>query len=262
MRKNIVKEIWQKGEAAINGWLAIPSSVSAEIMAHSGWDSLTIDVQHGLNDYSTSISMLQAISTTKTVPFARVPWNEPGIIMKMLDAGTYGIICPMINTQSECEKFVGACRYPSLGYRSFGPVRATIYGGDDYAEHSNNEIITMAMIETKTAVENLDSIIKVKGLDSIYIGPADLSLSYGQKPGFDVVDPPAYDAIEKIVKTSRQNNVFAGIHCGSVDYAMKMIDIGFQFVSIQSESRILSSATNEILKKMKKTISSKKNSTY
>ena len=188
MRKNNVKEIWKNGKAVINGWLAIPNSFSAEIMSHENWDSLTIDIQHGLNDYSTSISMLQAISTTEKVPLARVPWNEPGIIMKMLDAGTYGIICPMINTKEECEKFVKACRYAPQGYRSVGPLRASIYGGQDYIQNANNEILTMAMIESKEAVKNLDEILSVKGLDAIYIGPADLgSVHYKADPNAKIL---------------------------------------------------------------------------
>ena len=103
MRKNKIRQIWKDSGTVINGWLAIPNSFSAELMANQNWDSVTIDLQHGIHDYSTAISMLQAISTTDTVPLARVPWNEPGIIMKMLDAGVYGIICPMINTKKECE---------------------------------------------------------------------------------------------------------------------------------------------------------------
>ena len=257
MRKNNIKKIWRDGGAAVNGWLAIPSSVSAETMAHEAWDSLTIDLQHGLNDYSTSLSMLQAISTTNTTPFARVPWNEPGIIMKMLDAGTYGIICPMINSKEECEKFVGACRYTPEGYRSFGPGRANIYGGSDYSNHANEEIITMAMIETKQAVENLDSILSVEGLDSIYIGPADLSMSYTHKPSFDIVGPPVNNVIESILSKAKKNNVVAGIHTGSTAYAHKMIQLGFQFVTILSESKILSAAVEEILKDMKKDQSKK-----
>jgi 4-hydroxy-2-oxoheptanedioate aldolase len=177
--------------------------------------------------------------------------------MKMLDAGTYGIICPMINSKEECEKFVGACRYTPEGYRSFGPVRANIYGGSDYSNHANEEIITMAMIETKQAVENLDSILSVEGLDSIYIGPADLSMSYTHKPSFDIVDPPVNNVIELILSKAKKHNVVAGIHTGSTAYAHKMIQLGFQFVTILSESKILSAAVEEILKDMKKDQSKK-----
>ena len=262
MRKNIINKIWKNNNAVINGWLAIPNSFSAELMANQNWDSVTIDLQHGINDYSTSISMLQAISTTDTVPLARVPRNEPGIIMKMLDAGVYGLICPMINTKKDCEDFVKSCRYAPLGHRSFGPTRAIIYAGTDYAQYANEEIITMAMIETKEAIDNLDEILSVKGLDAIYVGPADLSLSYGKKPGFDVEESPVYEIIEKIINKAKENKIFAGIHCGSTKYAHKMIGLGYSFVSILSDGRIMSQAVENILTEMKKNNNEKKSSIY
>src|SRR5688572_698577 len=119
MRPNPLREIWRNGGCALNGWLHLPDSMATEAMAQCGWDSLTIDLQHGTVDYQAALRMLQAISTTAAVPMARAPWNEPGIIMKLLDAGAYGIICPMVNSRADCEAFVGACRYPPLGYRSF-----------------------------------------------------------------------------------------------------------------------------------------------
>jgi hypothetical protein len=106
MRTNNLRTIWQAGGAAVNGWLAVPNSFSAEVMAHQGWDTLTIDLQHGVVDYQAMVTMLQAISTTPTVPVVRVPWLEPGILMKALDAGAYGVICPMVNTREEAQKLV------------------------------------------------------------------------------------------------------------------------------------------------------------
>ena len=132
----------------LNGWLHIPSTFGAEVMAHAGYDSLTIDLQHGASDFAGALGMMQAISTTEAVPFVRVPWNDPGLIMRLMDAGAYGVICPMINTGEEAEKFVGACRYPPEGYRSFGPFRATLYAGADYPANANETVVTMAMIET------------------------------------------------------------------------------------------------------------------
>ena len=183
MRKNKLKELFKAGKPIINSWLAIPSSFSAEVMANQGWDSITIDMQHGLIDYPNAVNMLQAISTTDATPLARVNWNEPGQIMKILDAGSYGVICPMVSNREEAEKFVQACQYPPKGYRSFGPVRANIYGGSDYAKHADNEILKLAMIETKEALEKLDEILDTPNLDGIYIGPADLSLAVGEEPG-------------------------------------------------------------------------------
>ena len=125
----------------LNGWLSIPNSFTAEAMSKMPWDSITIDLQHGQNDYSTSLSMLQAISNSEAFPFARVPWNEPGIIMKMLDLGVLGIIAPMINTKKECEDFVSYCNYPPKGQRSFGPMRAQLIYGSQYYEIANSLLI-------------------------------------------------------------------------------------------------------------------------
>ena len=177
MRKNKIKEMMKDGKPVINGWLSIPSTVSTEAMAHQGWDSLTIDVQHGLVDYTNVLPMLQTISSTNVTPLTRVNWNEPGQIMKLLDAGSYGVICPMVSNKEQAENFVQACMYPPNGYRSFGPIRGLIYGGSDYAKHADNEMLKFAMIETKEALDKLNEIMSVKGLDGIYIGPADLSLS-------------------------------------------------------------------------------------
>src|SRR5918911_151717 len=169
MRENTIRTIWQRSGCVVNGWLSIPDGFAAEVSAHQGWDSLTIDLQHGLVDYQAAVRMLQGISTTPVIPLARVPWNEPGVIMKMLDAGCYGIICPMISTRAECEAFVRACRYAPHGYRSIGPTRATIYAGSDYAANANATVITMAMIETREAIDNLDDILSTPGLDAIYV---------------------------------------------------------------------------------------------
>ena len=203
MKKNKIKKMMAEGKPIINGWLQIPSSFSAEVMANQGWDSLTIDMQHGVIDYPNALQMLQAISTTETTPLARVNWNEPGQIMKILDAGCYGIICPMVSNKEEAERFVQACMYPPRGYRSFGPVRGLIYGGADYADHANDEILKLAMIETKESLDILDEIMSTDGVDGIYIGPADLSLAIGEKPGFDrAEDTKAYSEILRILELS------------------------------------------------------------
>ena len=236
MRKNKLKEIFKSGKFAINGWLQIPNSFTAELMANQNWDSLTLDMQHGVIDYPNAVGMLQAISTSKVVPMARVNWNEPGQIMKILDAGSYGIICPMVSNRAEAENFVKACMYPPDGYRSYGPIRGLVYGGPDYADEANNEILKFAMIETKESLENLDEIMKTPGLDGIYIGPADLSLALGEEPGFDRPESSkAYKEIKRILEASKKRNLFAGIHNGSVEYAKKMISIGFNLVTVGSD---------------------------
>lgn len=239
MRESNVRNVWKRGGAVVNGWLGIPSGISAENMAQAGWDSLTIDMQHGHVGYQAAVEMLQAISTTPVTPLARVPWLEQAMIMKLLDAGAYGLICPMINTREECEAFVGACRYAPKGYRSFGPMRATWYGGPDYAQKANDTVVALAMIETKKALDNLDDIMSVKNLDGIYIGPADLGLSLGGEPRGDQTDPKVVAAIKKILAAAKKHKLRAGIHCSSPEYALKMISWGFEFVTILNDSALL-----------------------
>jgi 4-hydroxy-2-oxoheptanedioate aldolase len=250
VRENTLRKIWKEGGTVINGWLGIPSSVSAENMAQADWDSLTVDMQHGMVDYQAAVPMMQAISTKPIIPLARVPWLEPGIIMKMLDAGAYGIICPMINSRAECEAFVGACRYAPAGYRSFGPVRAVWYAGADYYKHANDTVITMAMIETTTAVENIDEILSVPGLDSIYVGPSDLSITLGCKPGF----PPeakAVKVIKVIAEAAKRHGIYAGIHCGDGKMAKEMISYGYQFVTLLADNAFLAGAAKAAVAEMR-----------
>ena len=263
MRKNKAKEIIKNGNAVINGWVQIPSTVSAETMAQQGWDSLTIDMQHGLVDYTNAMPMMQVISATEVVPLARVNWNEPGQIMKILDAGSYGIICPMVSNRKEAERFVQACKYPPDGYRSFGPMRGLIYGGTDYGDHANEEILKIAMIETRESLEKLDEIMSTPGLDGIYIGPADLSLAVGETPGFDRPEnTKAYFEILRILEHAKKNKIFSGIHNGSPEYALKMIDKGFNFVTIGSDQRAMSYGAKAIVDKMKGSLQKEESSTY
>ncbi|MEZ5535683.1 MAG: aldolase/citrate lyase family protein [Thiolinea sp.] len=251
MRTNRLREIWAQGGAAVNGWLAIPNAFSAETMAHQGWDSLTIDLQHGVVDYQAAVNMLAAISTTNTVPVARVPWLEPGILMKMLDAGVYGVICPMVNNAEDAEKLVAATYYPPMGTRSFGPVRAFLYGGQDYPEYANDTVVRFAMIETRQGLDNLEDILRVDGIEAIYIGPSDLSLALGCKPTFDDVDAPVAEAIEYIIAKCKEHGIVAGIHNGSPEYALKRIEMGFQFVTVSSDARLMAAGSQQVLGAMR-----------
>ena len=246
-----LKEQWQSGGAAINGWLAMPCGFSAELMARQGWDCLTVDMQHGLIDYAMAAQMLTAVATTDTIPLVRVPWLEEGIIMKILDAGAAGIICPMINNREDAERLVCAARYPPRGRRSFGPLRARVCYGEDYHLRANAEVVVMAMVETAEALCNLDAILSVDGLDAVYVGPADLSFSIGCKPTFDQTEKPAVQAIEQIIKAAKKHKVIAGIHNGTPDYAKRMIQLGYQFVTVSSDSRLLAAGAANTIKAMR-----------
>jgi 4-hydroxy-2-oxoheptanedioate aldolase len=208
-------------------------------------------MQHGVVDYQAALRMLQVIGTTHTTPLARIPWNDPAIIMKMLDAGCYGLICPMVNTRAQCEAFVGACLYPPKGYRSIGPTRVSYYAGTDYVPNANANIMPIAMIETKEAVDNLDAILTTPGLVAIYVGPADLAQSYGKPPRADHTDPFMVDIIDRIVDGCKRHGIYAGIHTASTDYAIHAIEKGFQLTTILADSRLLATAAAAAVKAVK-----------
>lgn len=251
MRSNRLREIWAAGGAVVNGWLAIPSVFSAETMAQQGFDSLVLDMQHGVIDYADAVAMLTAISTTATVPIVRVPWLEPGILMKMLDAGAYAVICPMVNNREDAAALVSATSYPPMGSRSFGPIRALLYGGADYGSHANDTIVRFAMIETREALANLDEIMSTPGLDGVYIGPADLSLALGCTPRFDQDEAPVVEAIDRILARAQAHGLVAGIHNATPAYALRMVEKGFRFVTIGSDARFMAAGARAVTDAMK-----------
>jgi 4-hydroxy-2-oxoheptanedioate aldolase len=256
-RPNGVRELWQAGKPVINSWLGIPSSFSAEVMGHAGWDSLVVDMQHGMIEYQTMVTMLQGISCTNTVPLVRVPWNDPAHIQKALDAGAYGIICPMINNKAEAERLVDSMRYAPLGHRSSGPIRASLYGGADYHMKANDIVVAFGMIETTEALSNLDAILSTPGLDAIYVGPSDLSISLGYNPGGDKPDEWMMVELKKILDACKKHKVQPGIHCGAPAYALKMIQMGFTFVTVGGDTRFVTMGAAAAVQEMRTGVAAK-----
>jgi 4-hydroxy-2-oxoheptanedioate aldolase len=235
MRLNRLKQLWREGKPAVGGWLSIPDGFSAECMAQTDLDWLCIDMQHGCIDYSDVIPLLTAVSTTSITPIVRVPWNEPYIIMKVLDAGAYGVIVPMVNNRAEAEKAVKACRYPPVGMRSNGPTRVPFYAGSDYQKHANDEIICMVMIETVEALANLDEILSTPGIDGAYIGPTDLALALGLPPVMDNDEPKHIETVNAILAACQKHKVVPGIHTMSSKFTQRYIDQGFKMVMLVTD---------------------------
>lgn len=244
MRPNRLRQAWAEGRAVTNVWVSLGGILPTEILAHQGWDSLTIDMQHGQADFAGVVQMLTAISTTSAVPLVRVPWNNPGDINRVLDAGAYGVICPNIDTAEQCEAFVSACRYAPQGTRSVGPKRAMLYGGNDYLAKANETILTMAQVESAKALANVRSIAAVKELDVIFIGPTDLGLSLGREPKADQTDPVVMKAIDDILAATKAAGKRCAIYCKSVDYSKQMIARGFDFVVVTSDEALLSAGAS------------------
>ena len=236
MRPNTVKQKLLEGKPQIGGWLSIPSSFSAETMAHQGFDWLVVDTQHGAIDFNAALPMLQAISTTDTMPFVRVPWNEPSIIMKYLDAGAYGIVVPMIETKEDAERAVWAMRYPPAGMRSSGPFRATMYAGADYQDRANDELLLAVMIETAKALENLDAIASVPGIDALYIGPSDLSQALGLGPRYDADNPKHAETVTRIREACERHGKIPGVHTSGHVLTNRYIQEGFKMILLTTDA--------------------------
>jgi 4-hydroxy-2-oxoheptanedioate aldolase len=242
-----LQDVWAAGKSAANGWLSLPGSHLAEVMAHQGWDALTIDLQHSSIDVAAAVPMLQAMAATDVMPIVRVPWNEPSVMMRVLDAGTYGIICPMVNSREDAENFVSACRYPPDGMRSNGAYRGMIVGGSDYQKTANGEIVTFAMIETREGMANLKEIAETPGLDALYIGPTDLAFSHGYPPVHNNFDGPVAELIAEIRVAAHAAGIKAGVHATSTEYAAKMMEDGFDLVTPTSDLRMIQAAAPDVL---------------
>lgn len=240
MRENTLKTAWNDGSTTIGLWLATSDAAAIEPLGGVGYDYICLDLQHGLVDYSDALPILTALGSSPTVPLARAPWNEPGIIGKLLDAGSMGVIIPMVNSPAEAERAVAACRYAPHGSRSWGPTRAAsalrapAADGVGYFDGANREIACIPMIETKAAVDDLEAILEVEGIDAVYVGPADLSISYGLPPATDHPDSAVYqEALAKIVEVSKAHGVVPGIHTVP-SLVQHRVEQGFRMVTATS----------------------------
>ena len=242
MRPNKVIEAWQAGKAAFAAWTSTESSYIAEILGHTGAEAVVIDMQHGMADMHSALSMLQAISTTPASPFVRVPGLDPKLIMKLLDYGSYGLICPLVDNAEQAEAFVAASSYPPRGGRSYGPVRGLLYGGPDYLDAADQTIVRLAMIETRAGLDNLEAICQVDGLEGIFLGPSDLSLSLGSKPRPEPAEDHIEEAIARCLAAAHKAGKKAGIFCFGVEGAERRTAQGFDFVVPHADSFHLAKA--------------------
>lgn len=252
MRLNPLHAMHEAREPIVNAWLSIGSPYCAEIVAHGGYHAATVDCQHGMMGFDTAVAMLQAISSTDAVPMVRCPSNDAAQIMRLLDAGAYGVICPMVSTREQAESFVAACRYPPVGSRSFGPARALLYGGEDYLAHADGAVLTLAMIETAEGLANLDAIVGTPGLDGIYVGPNDLALALGCAPAAESDDRVMVEAVARIRAATSAAGRIAGIFCSGGAGAARRVDEGFALVTPGNDAMLLKGAIRASLAELRR----------
>jgi len=261
MRDNPLRQRWNAGEAALGAWLSIPDSFCAEVVARTEFDYVCVDCQHGQIGYSSLPSILQAINLGTATPTVRVPWNEPGIIGKSLDAGARAIIIPMVNTRTQAEAAVSACRYAPDGSRSYGPTRVSRQEGADYHANANADTAVITMIETREALDNLDDILSVPGIDAIYVGPADLSISLGLPPGNNDGDPVFDEAYETILAACDRHDVVPGCHT-LASLGARRLEQGWRMITVHNDVLGVARAAREDLAMARGDSSEADGSTY
>ena len=236
MRPNKIKALWKEGKPAASAWLSIPDLYVAEMVSQAGFDAIVLDMQHGMGiGPDRAAAWLQAVSGGDSTPIVRVPWNEPAYAQWVLDAGAYGVIVPLVNDRDEATKAGLACRYPPLGYRSVGPNRARLYGGADYLERANDEIVCLVMVEDIRTVDRIDELAEAPGIDGFYIGPADLALSMGIPPFQYAGDERHAEACQRVLDAATARGLVAGVHCASAEEANRRFQQGFRFCPAVSD---------------------------
>ena len=231
MRPNHLRETFDRGGVAVNAWLSSNSRYAAEALSHAGYDSITVDVQHGMFGIDGAIDLLQAVSAGPAMPMARCASLDPAAIGKLLDAGAYAIVCPSIDTVAQAAAFVAACRYPPAGARSFGPSRGLLYGGHDYVERADATVMTWAMIESAAALAAVDEIAATPGLDGVYVGPNDLALSLGTLAGQPEFVAVIESAIASVLAAAHAAGKYAGVFCPDAVTARRLALLGWDLVT-------------------------------
>ncbi len=239
MFQNTLRSLWSDGRQAVGGWATLGSPFAAEILAAAGFDYVCVDLQHGLSHFDTMAPMLAATARTGTTPLVRVPFNSTAYMGKALDAGAQGLIIPMVNSAEQARAAVAACRYAPEGVRSFGPVRASLFSSGMSTDDVNRAVLCLPMVETREAVDRIEEICTTPGVDGIYIGPADLAITYGLPPYGDPAPQQLSDAIEKIRACCAEHGLPVGIHTGGGAHTRYYLDAGFDMVTVSTDAALL-----------------------
>lgn len=238
--RNRAKRLLAEKKKLSAAWLQAASPITAEIMAKAGFDILMVDMEHGPGEIMDLIAQLQAVSRYDVVPFVRAPWNDFVTIKRILDAGVGGVLVPYVNSAGEAAKAVSACKYPLEGVRGIAPSpRAGGYGMNqqNYLDYANEELDVLVAVETKTAVDNIEEIVRTNGLDGIFIGPMDLATSFGHF--CDPQDEEVQEAIRRVEQVVLNSDKFLATVAGSFEQARTLYEKGYSMVVMMSDTTTL-----------------------
>ena len=249
MKTNSVRHRLKKGEATFGTWLTLPDPVAARLLATSGFDWITVELEHTATTFETAALSFAMIAAGGCVPLARVPVNSAENIKRVLDTGAWGVIVPMVNSRAEAAAAVAAARFPPLGRRSVGgQLNAANFDADQatYRQRANEEILVVVMIEHVDAVADAEAIITTPGIDAIFIGPNDLLNSLGQMPSFESEAPEFVAAVNRVRDLCQRHRVPVGIHVISPEAAKQRVAEGFQFIALGSDAGFMLGKAHEI----------------
>ncbi len=244
------------GETVHSGWCSLPYPIVAEIIGREGFPAVTLDAQHGLWDIATLVAGIAAVRQGGAAPVARVAVGDFGSVSRLLDFGAEAVIAPMINTPEDARAFAMSAKFPPLGERSWGPHRATMLAGipdqKDYLREANTETIAFAMIETRTALANVDAIAATPGIDALFLGPADLSIALSNGKAVDPMGSEVDAGLDHILAAAHKAGKFVGAFCHTPERANALGQRGVRFLTIQSDMAFLRAGASAALKAVKR----------
>ena len=243
------------GETVFSGWSSLPAPIVLEVLAREGFSAVAIDMQHGMWDFAAAVTGIGTIHGVGAAPIVRIPYHDWPMVSRALDMGAEGVVAPLINTVADAKNFVAVAKFPPVGERSWGPNRAIMLGGfpdmKTYLRDANDETVTIAMIETREALGNVDAIAAVKGIDVLFVGPSDLSITMSDGA---VLDPHSKDieaVLDKIVAATKKAGKVAGLYCATGERAAAMAKRGFGYLAVGNDLGFLREGIGGHVKKLK-----------
>jgi 4-hydroxy-2-oxoheptanedioate aldolase len=240
------------GATVFSGWCGLPYPIVAETLGRDGFAAVTLDGQHGLWDVNAMLTTIAAVRQAGAAPIVRVPVGDFALVSRALDFGAEGIIAPMINSAADARAFAAAAKYPPIGERSWGPHRATMLAGiadqSTYLREANDHVITLAMIETRTALDNLDAITDTPGIDGLFLGPSDLSIALSNGKNIDPLSKDVDRELDRVLAVAQKAGKIPGAYCHSAERATALARRGVRFLAVMSDLAMLRAGAAAALK--------------
>ena len=251
MKTNPVKRKLRAGEPSFGTWLSFGDLYATRVLARMGFDWLTLDIEHSAIDWSQATTIFGAIADAGCVPLGRVPKGNHDYIKRVLDAGAWGIVVPMVDTVEQAQIAIRACKYPPFGNRSLGGGMHSINFDAtqlEYFKHANDEILVILQTESPTGVKNAEEIYALPGVDAIFVGPVDLRAQMRAPDGTEATDEAFEEMLSRVVAAGKKVGTPTGMHTMDPKAAIQRAEQGMQFLAVGSDLRFMSHRAQEVVK--------------